>query len=91
MIEAERRLSGDEVEKRGHELFESVILPQLPSSAEDQYCAIDVETGEYELNNDDYQATQTLLKRSPRAQIWMERVGQPAAYRIGWFPQRSHQ
>jgi hypothetical protein len=51
-----------------------------------QFVAIDIETGGYELDTDDYAATERLVARYPDAQIWIMRVGQPTAYRIGRSP-----
>ncbi len=45
--------------------------------------AIDIESGNYEVDRDDFAATERLLARCPDAQIWLARVGQPAAYRMG--------
>ena len=36
----------------------------------------------YEVDADDYTATERLLRRNPDAQIWLVRVGHRAAYRI---------
>jgi hypothetical protein len=35
------------------------------------------------VDRDDYAATERLLSRHPDAQIWLVKVGQPAAYRLG--------
>ena len=48
---------------------------------------VDIETGLYEVDRDDRAATDRLLARNPDAQIWLVRVGRPAAYRIGARPE----
>lgn len=45
--------------------------------------AIDIETGAYEMDRDDYTAAERLLARFPTAQVWLRRVGHRAAYGIG--------
>ncbi|HUG91640.1 MAG TPA: hypothetical protein VML55_12440 [Planctomycetaceae bacterium] len=45
--------------------------------------AIDIETGMFEIDDDDLAAAERLLQRRQDAQIWIERVGSDVAYRIG--------
>ena len=56
---------------------------------ENKFVAIDIETGAYEIDRDDYTATEHLLRRYPAAQIWLLRVGHHTAYRIGGRPGRE--
>ncbi len=44
---------------------------------------IDIETGAYEIDRDDYTATERLLIRHPHAHMWLLRVGPRTAYRLG--------
>lgn len=67
--------------QRGQTLYERDIRPRLVTGDEDKFVAIDVETGAYVLDTDDYTATERLLVRHPTAQIWLCRVGHRAAYR----------
>ncbi len=48
-----------------------------------KFVAIDVETGDYEIDEDDYAVIARLRSRRPAAEIWLMRAGYPAAYRIG--------
>ena len=43
---------------------------------------IDVNTGDYEIADDDLIATTRLIERNPNAVTWAERVGYPAPYYI---------
>jgi hypothetical protein len=45
-----------------------------------KYVAVDIDTGAYELDADDYTAVMRLRARRPAAEIWLGCVGQPAAY-----------
>ncbi len=47
-----------------------------------KFVALDVQTGDYEVDEDDYAAVSRLRARNPAAQVWLSRVGQPAAYRM---------
>jgi len=75
--------SAEDFSRRGGELFDREIRPTLRAEDHDNFVAIDIETGAYELDGDDFAATERLLARQPGALIWVARVGQPAAYRIG--------
>jgi hypothetical protein len=77
------RYSAEEFSRRGQDIYERVIRPSLRPEDEDQFVAIDIETGSYEIDRDDFTATERLLARHSDAQIWVARIGQPAGYRIG--------
>ena len=77
------RYSKEEFARRGDAIYERDIRPLAEPVHADKFVAIDIETGAYEIDEDDYEATERLLKRTPDAQIWLVRVGQGAAYRIG--------
>ena len=83
------RYSKEEFARRGQEIYERTIRPQVEAGNEGKFVAIDIETGAYEIDTDDYTATERLLAREPDAQIWLLRVGHPAAYRIGPRPLRE--
>ena len=73
----------EDFSRRGQDIYERNIRPALRPEDEDQFVAIDIESGSYEIDQDDFAATERLLARHPEAQIWLARVGQRAAYRIG--------
>jgi hypothetical protein len=77
------RYSRDEFARRGQEIYERDILPNLRPGDEGKFVAIDIDTGAYETDSDDFTATERLLARNPGAQIWLVRAGQAAAYRMG--------
>ncbi|MBI3802063.1 MAG: hypothetical protein HY268_34475 [Deltaproteobacteria bacterium] len=83
------RYSKEEFARRGQEIYERAIRPRIESGNEGKFVAIDIETGAYEMDADDYTATERLLARTPEAQIWLLRVGHPTAYRIGLRPLRE--
>ena len=77
------RYSREETARRGQELYERTIRPLVEFVHPGEYAAIDIETGEYELDRDDYNATEKLLARQPGAEIWLVRVGRASTYRVG--------
>jgi len=85
----EPRYNKEEFARRGQAIYERNIHPCIKAGDEGKFVAIDIETGAYEMDRDDYTATERLLARSPNAQIWLLRVGHRAAYRIGGRPGRE--
>ncbi len=78
--------SSEEFTQRGQSLYQREVQPHLAEEDEGKFVAIDIETGAYELDPDDYIATENLLKRHPSAQIWLCRVGHRTTFRIGGYP-----
>jgi hypothetical protein len=83
MPTTERRRSLDELARLGGEIFERRVRTALRPEDNGKFVAIDVETGEFEADEDDYAAVVRLRSRQPAADIWLMRAGFPAAYRIG--------
>ena len=81
MAIVERR-NREELARLGTEHYQK-ILPQLASEDRGKFVAIDVHTGEYELAKDDCTAVTKLLERLPTADVWLERAGFTAAYKMG--------
>lgn len=84
------RYSKEEFARRGQEIYERDLRSRVEAAHNGEFIAIDIETGAYELHPDDYAATERLLTREPQAQIWLLRVGQPMAYRMGGPRSRLH-
>ena len=64
-------------------LDERVIRSRITDRDAGKFVAIDSDTGSFEIDADDYTATERLLNRQPHAQIWLCRVGQKTTYRVG--------
>ena len=69
-----RRYSKEEFARRGDALVESKVRPNLTAADKDKFVAIDIETGEYELDKNELKAADRLRKRLPEAQIWLVHV-----------------
>lgn len=78
-----RRLNKEEFAERGDIVYETLVVPQLNRSDEGKFAAIDIESGEYELDADEMEAGDRLRIRLPNSQIWMVRVGSRSVHRFG--------
>lgn len=83
MAALEPRYGKAEFAQLGQTIYERDIAAQLSPGDDGKFVAIDLETGAYEIDGDDYTATERLLARCPTAQIWLLRAGRRAAYRLG--------
>ena len=77
------RRSLDELASLGGEIFDRQVRPALRPEDDGKFVAIDVETGDYEIDEDDYTAVMRLRTRRPEAESWLMRAGYPTAYRLG--------
>lgn len=82
MPTAEPRRGPEEIALLGAEAFDRHVRPVLQPNDDGKFVAIDIESGNYELDDDDYAAVMRLRHRAPSAEIWLGCVGQPAAYRM---------
>jgi hypothetical protein len=82
MPATEPRRSLDDLARLAEEVFERRVRPTLGPGDVDRFLALDVDSGEHEIDEDDYAAVMRLRGRCPSAEIWLMRVGHPAAYRM---------
>lgn len=86
MPTTERRYAPDELCRLGAEAFDRHVRPTLRPEDDGKFVAIDVVTGEYEMDVDDYTAVTRLQARQPSMAIWLACVGQPTTYRMRRLP-----
>lgn len=72
----------DELSELGKEIFDRQVRPALRPEDEGKFVAIDVETGDYEIHEDDFAAVSRLRARNPAADVWLMRAGFPTAYQM---------
>jgi hypothetical protein len=77
-----RRLSTEEIDRRGTELYEK-IRPLVQQGNHGRIVVIDVETGEYELGDDPLATSQPLIARNPDSQLMCFRIGHRAVESFG--------
>ena len=75
-----------EESRRGVDAFNRHVKPKLRLEDDGKFVAVDIFSGQYELDEDDYTAVARLHARVPGASVWLERVGQPAVYSIRRCP-----
>ncbi len=63
-------------------MLQNRVQPQLDAKDHGKFVAVDVETGDFEVHEDDSTTVSRLLARRPRANIWLGCVGEPTAYRM---------
>lgn len=83
MPELQPRYSMEEFARRGQEIYETQVRALVETEHVGEFVAVDIETGKFAVDKDDYTAAERLLAEQPGAQIWLLRVGHPAAYRLG--------
>lgn len=83
MTVGELRYSKEEFARRGNEIYETQVRPQVEEGNYGKIVAIDIETGAFELAKDTMTASDKLLERYPDAQIWRVRIGHKGVHRFG--------
>ena len=74
--------TAEELARLGSEVFDRHVRPVLRPEDDGKFVALDIDTGDHEIDEDDYAAVTRLQARRPSAEVWLGRVGQPAAYRM---------
>ncbi|MEA5618900.1 hypothetical protein VB711_13780 [Cronbergia sp. UHCC 0137] len=78
------KLSDDEITKRGQELYENSIRPQVETPENiGKIISINVETGEYVIGDDLLVISMRLRTKQADAALWTERIGFNAVYAVG--------
>ena len=80
----------EEIESRGTEIYEKKIRHLVEPDETGKFVVIDVNSGDYEIDERDGTATGRLLKRRPGAMTWAVRVGHSSAYRWTRLNPRFH-
>jgi hypothetical protein len=91
MAAPKRCYSKEEFARRGDALVASKVRPHLTAADEDKFVAIDIETGEYELDKNEMKAAERLRKRVADPQISLVHVTLGYLHRFGGHGFRGHQ
>jgi hypothetical protein len=75
--------SKEEFARRGDELYERNVRPNIDINDEGKFVVIDIDTGDYEIEVDELDAYDRLIARHPEAQVWVMQVGSRYARRFG--------
>jgi hypothetical protein len=79
----EPKYSNEEAARRGSQLYDQQVRPRLTAADNGRFVAIDMDSGQWEIDVDEIAAEERLLSRLPDAQIWIERVGFDYTERFG--------
>src|SRR5439155_25191428 len=82
------QLSNEELARRGQEIYERQIREKLEQGSVGKIVAIDVETGDYEIDDDVLAAAHRVQARHPGAGIFTTRIGYNGVYGFGGGPRR---
>ena len=77
------RYSKEEFARRGNELYQSQVRPQVEEDNYGKIVAIEIETGAFEVADTPMLAVDQLYERKPNAQPWVIRIGHKAVFRFG--------
>jgi hypothetical protein len=83
MVPNQRRCSKEEIARRGMEIYNRDIKPQVERDHPGKIVLVDVETGAWEIDADERAAAHRLAVRVPEGQVLMVRVGSPYVRRFG--------
>lgn len=83
MPATESRRALEELARLGTEVFDRRVRPLLRPEEDGKFVALDVLSGEYEIDANDYAAVTRLRARMPAADVWLVRAGSPATCRVG--------
>jgi hypothetical protein len=78
-----QKYTTEEIARRGRELYERVVRPQVEAGNRGKVVTIDVETGDFELDGDPLQVAHLMRARHPGAALYAVRIGYPAVAKIG--------
>jgi hypothetical protein len=77
------RYSKEEFARRGDEIYQTQICQQVEAGNYGKIVAIDIETGDWEIDSSEVAACDRLEAHHPDAQIWIVRVSSRHVRRFG--------
>jgi hypothetical protein len=89
MTVSQPRYSKEEFAHRGDEIYESQVRPKVEAGNHGKIVAIDLETGDFEVDASEITACDRLEARHPDAQIWIVRIGSRYVRRFGGRTKRT--
>ena len=75
--------STDEVARRGREIYERQLKGQMEPANVGKFLVIDIETGEYEMDEDDLAASMRAYRKKPDGARYGMRIGSATSGTIG--------
>ena len=72
----------NDIIQRGQALYNQRLRAQLETTQGGKFLVIDVDTGNYEIDENDLAAIRRAQANRPDAPLYLMRIGAPAAYRL---------
>jgi len=73
----------EEFARLGDDAYDRVVRPTLRPEDEGRIVAIDIESGDFEIGDDEVTVADRLVERRPDAGVWLVRVGRRYVHRFG--------
>jgi hypothetical protein len=83
------RYTAEEIAARGEAIYEQQIRPKVEPEHAGRYLAINIETGDYEIDADEADLCRRAYARFPGAPLYGMRIGSRAWGRIGSHGSRT--
>jgi hypothetical protein len=84
----QRKYSPEEHARRGEAIYQQ-IRPLVEAGNHGKIVAIDIDSGAFEVGDNEVAADTPLLARFPDAQVWYVRIGYPAVHRFSYVPREN--
>jgi hypothetical protein len=78
-----KALTSKEVAAIGEQLYAEQIREKVEEEHRGKFLVLDIDSGDYEINERDVEASLRLLQRRPDGTLYGLRIGFAAAYRLG--------
>ncbi|NEP61783.1 MAG: hypothetical protein F6K31_33330 [Symploca sp. SIO2G7] len=89
MVVRQPQYSKEEFARLGDTIYETLVRPQVESGNHGKIVAIDLETGDFEVDESEIAACDRLESRQPDAQIWIVCIGSRYVRRFGGRGKRT--
>ncbi len=76
--------TAEEIGSRGEDIYQKQIRDKVDPKHKGMFLVLDIETGDYEIADEDLEATKRLLAKNPKAMTYGVRIGYPATHGIGF-------
>lgn len=78
-----RRRTPEEIARRGQAIYDQRIRPQVEATDRGKYLVLDVDSGDYEIDEDHIVASDRAAARHPGGTLYGVRIGYPVLGHIG--------
>lgn len=76
-------LTPERIVERGEAIYRDRIQSLVEPQEKGKYLVLDLDSGEYEIDQDEVTATKRALARHPNGTLLTLRIGYPATYHLG--------